>query len=75
VKHSEAIRTLAKYGKRTYPKRIYGNMYKLVIETSQEPVGVRTTGNVKEGKKIYHKESVQKAIKELNIKLAQKLNL
>ena len=71
--HSKAIKKLAEYGKRTYPKLVSAGTYKIVIETGKEIVGERLTATQKLGQKMYNKDQVQSAIRELNIKLAQKL--
>jgi hypothetical protein len=59
---SEAIRKLARAGIRIYPIRYYGS-FKMVIETSEHPVGIRTSGTQRIGKKLYNaKEKIKKQV-------------
>jgi len=71
---SEAINKLAKAGIRIYPKRYYGS-FKLVIETGEHPVGIRTGGTQRIGKKIYNAKELPVAQKQLTHTQAEKLEL
>lgn len=71
---SEAIRKLASVGIRIYPIRYYGS-FKLVIETSEQPVGVRKDGTQHIGKKLYNENELPEAQKELIHDRAKKINL
>jgi hypothetical protein len=61
---SEAIRKLARAGIRIYPIRYYGS-FKMVIETSEHPVGIRTSGTQRIGKKLYNAKELPIAQKNL----------
>lgn len=73
MKTSKAINILAENGVRIYPLKYYGS-YKLVIETGEQPVGIRTGGTQRVGKKLYDKKEIHIAQRKLLITYAKKIN-
>ena len=71
--HSEAIKKLAEYGRRTYPVFVSYDTYKICVEIGDEKVGERLSGEKKIGDQTYSNTEVQQAIRQLNINLANKL--